>query len=170
MANLDMPMLHPRDASLKSRGDGWLQPGALGPGAGRAALYEIGKAMGAGRDFVGILSFLAPRRTFTGYHDGFSFRKVTRRMILRLLYQALLFLLPFALYTVYLRLLAQEKPSSEARDHPWTILFGAGLLLVAASFVYWGLTEGEPAPGVYVPPHMEDGRIVPGHMELGAEQ
>lgn len=90
-------------------------------------------------------------------------------MIPRLLYQALLFLLPFALYAVYLRLLAQEKPSGEARDHPWTILFGTGLLLVAASFVYWGLTEGEPAEGVYVPPHMEDGRIVPGYMEPGAE-
>jgi hypothetical protein len=42
------------------------------------------------------------------------------------------------------------------------------LVLVAASFLIWGITEGSGQQGVYVPPHVEDGRVVPGHVETGA--
>jgi hypothetical protein len=28
-----------------------------------------------------------------------------------------------------------------------------------------GLTEGESTEGVYIPPHVVDGKIVPGHIE-----
>ena len=88
-------------------------------------------------------------------------------MIRRFLYEALLFLLPFALYAVYLRL-AERDQSASARKHPWTFLFASGLVLVAASFLIWGITEGSGQQGVYVPPHVEDGRVVPGHVETGA--
>ena len=43
--------------------------------------------------------------------------------------------------------------------------FIAGLSLVAASFIFVGLTEGEPTNGVYVPPHEVNGHVVSGHME-----
>ena len=56
----------------------------------------------------------------------------------------------------------------ETRKHPWTFLFASGLVLVAASFVIWGITEGSGQQGVYVPPHVEDGRVVPGHVDTGA--
>ena len=87
-------------------------------------------------------------------------------MIRRFLYEALLFLLPFALYAVYLRL-AERDQSASARKHPWTFLFASGLALVAASFVIWGVTEGSGQQGVYVPPHVENGRVVPGHVDAG---
>ena len=44
--------------------------------------------------------------------------------------------------------------------------FGLGVL--AASFLIWGITEGSGQQGVYVPPHVEDGRVVPGHVDTGA--
>ena len=88
-------------------------------------------------------------------------------MIRRFLYEALLFLLPFALYAAYLRLAKRDESGGE-RKHPWTFLFASGLVLVAASFLIWGITEGSGQQGVYVPPHVEDGRVVPGHVETGA--
>lgn len=88
-------------------------------------------------------------------------------MIRRFLFEALLFLLPFALYALYLRL-SKEEESAAARTHPWTLLFASGLALVAASFIIWGVTEGSGQQGVYVPPHLENGRVVPGHVEKEA--
>lgn len=84
-------------------------------------------------------------------------------MTLRTIYVVLLFLLPFAIYAVYLRF----RPDSEnepALSHPWTGLIIAGLVLVAASFVFWGVFENANQRGVYVPPHLEDGRLVPGRV------
>lgn len=88
-------------------------------------------------------------------------------MIRRFLYETLLFLLPFALYSAYLCLAKRDQSQGE-RKHPWTFLFASGLVLVAASFLIWGITEGSGQQGVYVPPHVEDGRVVPGHVETGA--
>jgi hypothetical protein len=85
-------------------------------------------------------------------------------MIRRFLYELLLFLLPFALYAAYLRVSRREN-FGLSRDHPWTMLFASGLLLVAASFLYLGLVEGAGQSGTYVPPHVENGRVVPGHVE-----
>ena len=84
-------------------------------------------------------------------------------MISRIFFDGLLFLLPFALYTVYLRLRQQDEETS-SKQHPWTALFISGLVLVAASFVFWGLFENTNQRGVYIPPHLEDGRLVPGRV------
>ena len=86
-------------------------------------------------------------------------------MIRRFVYEILLFLLPFALYGLYWRLSGRDRPDAATRRHPWVLLFVAGLLLVIASFVWWAVSEGDPTEGVYVPPHVENGRIVPGHVE-----
>ena len=86
-------------------------------------------------------------------------------MIRRILLDLLLFLLPFVLYAIYWRLARKGDPEQAARPHPWAMLFIAGLALVAASFVWLGLTEGEHEKGVYVPPHNENGKVVPGHIE-----
>jgi hypothetical protein len=79
------------------------------------------------------------------------------------LFRVLLFALPFALYALYL-LLGTRRP--EARQHPWTPLIIAGLVLVASSFLVWRLREGQPV-GTYVAPHLENGKVVPGHVEKG---
>jgi len=88
-------------------------------------------------------------------------------MIRRIAFEILLFLLPFALYGLYLRLSKQEESLSKP-EHPWTVLFASGLGLVAASFLIWGITEGAGQQGVYVAPHVENGRVVPGHVEPGS--
>ena len=84
-------------------------------------------------------------------------------MISRVFFDLLLFLLPFALYAAYLRLRERDEDTT-AKQHPWTALFVSGLLLVAASFVLWGLVENANQRGVYVPPHLEDGRLIPGRV------
>jgi uncharacterized protein DUF6111 len=84
-------------------------------------------------------------------------------MISRIFFDVLLFLLPFALYAAYLRLRQQDEEMSSTQ-HPWTVLFISGLVLVAASFVFWGLFENANQRGVYIPPHLEDGRLVPGRV------
>ncbi len=85
-------------------------------------------------------------------------------MIGRFAFDFLLFLLPFALYAVYLRLVESDAEAPK-RAYPWAALFASGLALVAASFLYWGITEGAGRRGVYVPPHVENGRVVPGRVE-----
>ncbi|HEY5048115.1 MAG TPA: DUF6111 family protein [Rhizomicrobium sp.] len=79
-----------------------------------------------------------------------------------LLPRLLLFLLPFILYYVFL-FFTRRLPARTLT--PWTLLAIAGLALVAASFVYLGLTEGDSTRGAYVPAHVVDGRVVPGHVE-----
>ena len=81
----------------------------------------------------------------------------------RTIFIVLLFLLPFALYALYLRFRPVDENATPA-NHPWTLLVISGLTLVAASFVFWGLFENANQRGVYVPPHMEDGRLVPGRV------
>lgn len=85
-------------------------------------------------------------------------------MIRIILTRLALFLLPFALYGLYLFLL-RWRPDIARPQTPWTGLFIAGLSLVVMSFVVLGLTEGESIEGVYIPPHVENGKIVPGHVE-----
>ncbi|MDB5592206.1 DUF6111 family protein [Enterovirga sp.] len=82
--------------------------------------------------------------------------------MIRIVFQELaLFLVPFALFALVLvltrrRVLAIESWSQSAA---WLAL--AGLLLVVGGFVLMGVF-GETHTGGYVPPHMEDGKPVPG--------
>ena len=85
-------------------------------------------------------------------------------MIRIVLLRALLFALPFAIYGAYL-LLSRARSIVPDHDTPWTVLFISGLALVAASFVYVGLTEGDSTKGRYVPAHVVNGQVVPGQVE-----
>jgi hypothetical protein len=85
-------------------------------------------------------------------------------MIRIILTRLALFLLPFALYGLYLFLL-RWRPHAVRPQTPWTPLFIAGLSLVILSFIVLGLMEGDSTEGVYIPPHVVDGKIVPGHVE-----
>lgn len=70
---------------------------------------------------------------------------------------AILFALPFGAFVLWRR----QNPEGE----PSVFLLLLAVLAVAASVgsaAWYGLTRRE-APGIYVPPTMQDGRIVPGH-------
>ena len=84
-----------------------------------------------------------------------------------ILERMLLFVVPFALYGIYLLLVRMRPSAGQARTTPWTMLFIAGLSLFSLSFVIWGLNEGEPTTGHYVAPHVANGKIVPGYVQPG---
>jgi hypothetical protein len=78
---------------------------------------------------------------------------------------ALLFVSPFAAYTVYL-VLRRNYPF--AMEH-WTKSAVSTLTLAGLVFAVTGMIAfGVFAPrhvGAYVPAHIENGKLVPGHMQ-----
>lgn len=86
----------------------------------------------------------------------------------RILLQAVLpFLLPTLVFMLWVML-------SHRRDHeksvveriaggPWLWLVLVGFVLFAAGLGFLAM-EGEPPGGIYVPPYLEDGKIVPGRV------
>ena len=50
---------------------------------------------------------------------------------------------------------------------PWVWLAGAGALLLALVLFVVTVHFDTSQSGVYVPPHTENGRIIPGHVEPG---
>jgi hypothetical protein len=83
---------------------------------------------------------------------------------MRLLLQYVLpFLLPFLIYAAYVALTKHRTPSwLDLDEKTGLMLGGTGLVLAIISLVTWTLLSGSPPDEVYVPPHLEDGRIVPG--------
>ena len=75
-----------------------------------------------------------------------------------------LFAIPFLAFAGYL-LLSRRSPLDRVHWDPhWVRLIVAGVFVVVASLVMTGLTAPRYADG-YVPPHMENGRLVPGRFE-----
>lgn len=55
------------------------------------------------------------------------------------------------------------EPPPTFADMPWPFLAGAGVSLLVVTLLALALLDGGAPPGAtYVPPHLEDGRIVPG--------
>ena len=82
-------------------------------------------------------------------------------MLRAILEEALLFLVPFGLFALYLGL-RRRNPLLWAhwdRQASWLVI--AGLAIVVAALLYTGLTA-ERHEGGFVPPHLENGRVVPG--------
>lgn len=90
--------------------------------------------------------------------------------MLRLILQEFgLFLLPFLAFAAYL-LFARKSPLDRAHWAPhWTRLILAGLGVVVVSLVVTGLAT-ERHPDGYVPPRIENGKLVPGHFQEGGSQ
>ncbi len=85
-------------------------------------------------------------------------------MLRRILEEVGLFALPFLAFALYL-LFSRRSPLERAHwDAQWLRLVFAGLFIVAASLVMTGLTAPRHEQG-YIPPHMENGRLVPGRFE-----
>jgi hypothetical protein len=88
-------------------------------------------------------------------------------MIRVVIENVLLFLLPAAMYAGYVLLIRRGATSAgqEINDAPLVWLFIAGAVLVVATLVFYGSTSGGKPGQVYIPPHMENGRIAPGQMK-----
>ncbi|WP_210485120.1 DUF6111 family protein [Microvirga antarctica] len=78
--------------------------------------------------------------------------------------ELLLFLLPFAAYAIFL-VIVRRNPlawSSWSRHTSWLVLAGLGLIIVS---LLAGGFLADRQTGVYVPSHMENGVLVPGHFK-----
>lgn len=85
-------------------------------------------------------------------------------MLRFLLIEAILFLIPFALYFAWRAFLDKREDETEGRfnEKPWQMLIIAGGALVLAGLVVFALTSGRRGDMVYIPAHIVDGRVVPG--------
>ena len=74
-----------------------------------------------------------------------------------------IFLVPFAVYAVFLLATRSElvAPSSWPLSLIAKLLLGS-LLLVIASFIMLANFSGAPPHSTYIPAHIENGRLVPG--------
>lgn len=90
------------------------------------------------------------------------------RLLLELVLPALI---PVLIYLGYLRV---EQRRAAARgdevlpwwaETPWIPLAGAGVLLAAIVLSVIVLRSGDAIHGVYIPAHLENGALVPGHVE-----
>ncbi len=80
--------------------------------------------------------------------------------------QALLFLLPFAVYAGYLYLTKRADvgdPASWSGKTSWLVI--GGLALAIMGLVALSVFDGAAPGSTYVPAHYEDGKIVPGRFE-----
>jgi hypothetical protein len=74
--------------------------------------------------------------------------------------ELLLFLLPFAIYALWRRLNPGIEPG------PRLLIAGAlGLVFALAAALWYGFSRSMDASERYVPPHFENGHLVPGHAE-----
>ena len=76
------------------------------------------------------------------------------------LIEILLFLAPFAAYALWRRLNPRDEPSDVV-----LVLAAIGVVLMVAGGLLYGLSRSMERGATYVPPRLEDGRIVPAHPE-----
>ena len=69
-------------------------------------------------------------------------------------------LTPFVLYALYVRLTRRKDPE-KVLNTPWFWLLVVGLVLVIIALIATAMFGGSDPLGTYVPPRVEDGRIVP---------
>ena len=77
--------------------------------------------------------------------------------------------LPTVLYLVWLRAArwSQADGAASWRGVPWVWLGLSGIGLTALVLFVVTVHFGTSTQGIYVPPHVEDGRVVPGHIQPG---
>jgi hypothetical protein len=75
--------------------------------------------------------------------------------------------LPTLLYLVWLRAVrwSQNGGALSWRGLPWLWLAITGVGLTALVLFVVTVHFGTSVPGVYVPPHVENGQVVPGHIQ-----
>jgi hypothetical protein len=87
-------------------------------------------------------------------------------MIRGILIDIALFLTPFVLYAAFL--FATRAGVLHPESWPLRVLISltlTALVLLFASSIYLAQRSGAPAGSDYVPPHMENGKLVPGQIK-----
>lgn len=91
-------------------------------------------------------------------------------MIRILIEYVLPLLLPSLLYVAWWNLYGRRAAAAGGtpallREGPWFWLILAGLGLAAAALIAGALMGGSEPGGTYIPPRLEDGRVIPGRVE-----
>lgn len=87
------------------------------------------------------------------------------RFILLRLWPALIPLALYALWFAYRRHHARKTGEViHIADGPWLMTILATMALLAAGFLWTGLTDEKTGPATYAPAHVEDGKIVQGEI------
>ncbi|MCP5366521.1 MAG: hypothetical protein H6907_04940 [Hyphomicrobiales bacterium] len=75
--------------------------------------------------------------------------------------------LPFVIYAMWVSHARKKNPENPMAffDGPWVWAAAAGLGLLMASLVALAILDRHEPGQAYVPPHMEDGRVVPGEFK-----
>jgi hypothetical protein len=76
-------------------------------------------------------------------------------------------MLPTVLYLVWLQAMRWSEAGGAVswRAMPWVWLAATGVILAALVLFVVTVHYGTATPGVYVAPHVENGEIVPGHID-----
>jgi len=87
-----------------------------------------------------------------------------------IVYRLILFLLPATIFLFWLRTARRRAaltgtPVPVLPDTPWLWAIIASAIAAVLVMFALGLNSGEKPGGVYHPPRLENGRIVPGHIE-----
>lgn len=74
---------------------------------------------------------------------------------------------PFLLYRLYVAFVTRRKIETGGtyNEIPLAVLFIAGLVLAIISFIVIGLTGEHVTSGNYTPATLEDGEIIPPHID-----
>ena len=86
------------------------------------------------------------------------------------LFNIALVLAPAIIFMIYLIVarkvrLSKSDTARMLRELPWLRLLAAGILMMASSLIALSLSSGEDRGGNYVPPRIENGKIVPAKVE-----
>jgi hypothetical protein len=74
--------------------------------------------------------------------------------------------LPTALYLAWMRVMQREAGGGRRWGAlPWVWLAAAGTVLLVIVLFVVNVHFGSPEQGVYIPPRVENGQLIPGHIE-----
>ncbi len=71
-------------------------------------------------------------------------------------------LLPLAVFALWRVMGFGKTVPRWFEELPWVTLLACGVVLAGLTLVTWLLLDRAPAGSEFQPPHMEDGKIVPG--------
>jgi hypothetical protein len=88
------------------------------------------------------------------------------RILFQIVFPIVLPALIYALWMTAERRKAEAAATEKRQwsDAPWLYLLMLGLFFAAVIGAATAYLGGEPASGVYVPPELRDGQVVPGHV------
>jgi heme A synthase len=90
--------------------------------------------------------------------------RIRKQMLRSIIEEVLLFVLPFCIFAGWLSVQRRNPLDVEHWARHWFWLSVVGLAFVIA-LIAWGGWVAPREQGAYEPPHMENGRLVPGRFK-----